>query len=240
MGFTEIAFTEHLDFDPLDEGYGHYDYEAISERIDSLRKVYGGRLTIRKGVEVTYQKERDNEIRGFLEGKDYDFVMGSVHLVGNFDVSQDKGTEQFLSHYTREDAFQSYFETSLNLVSSGLFDTIGHFEMVRRYALSYRDDYSYGEFSRIIDEVLRKLIAHDTVLEVNTSGLRHLPKETYPRPEIITRYIALGGKRITVGSDAHLPEHIGYRIPETMRALEKMGIRSLTTFDRRVKGENDV
>lgn len=240
LGFDEIAFTEHLDFDPLDEGYGHYDYSAISDAISSLRSSFAGQLTIRKGVEITFQKGREEEIRTFLDGKEYDYVMGSVHLVGSFDISQDQGTGQFFSNRTREEALLAYFETSRDLVCSGLFDSLAHFEMIRRYALRYSDDYSYGEFSGMVDEVLGKLISQDMVLEVNTSGLRHLPKQTYPRPEIVEKFIALGGRFITVGSDAHLPDHIGYRIPETIRDLKKRGIGSLTTFDRRVKGERHV
>lgn len=240
LGFEEIAFTEHLDFDPLDEGYGHYDYAAISDAVSSVRESFDGQLVIRKGVEVTYQKGREDEIKEFLVGKDYDFVMGSVHLVGSFDISQDKGTEQFFSNRTREDAFLAYFETSLDLISSGLFDTIGHFEMIRRYALRFSADYSCSEFSSIIDEILRKLIALDMVLEINTSGLRHLPKEIYPRGEIIKRYLEFGGRLVTVGSDSHLPEHIGYRIPETVLTLKKMGISHLTTFHQRAKGKKSV
>ena len=220
LGAAHLAAL--LDLDPLDEGYGHYDYAAISDAVSSLRSSFDGQLIIRKGVEITYQKGRENEIRKFLEGKDYDFVMGSVHLVGSFDISQDSGTEQFFSNRTRENAFLSYFETSLALVCSDLFDIIGHFEMIRRYSLRYSNDYSYSEFSEIIDEILQRLIALNMVLEVNTSGLRHLPKQAYPRPEIVRRFIALGGKRVTLGSDSHLSEHIGYRIPEMMNDLKEI------------------
>lgn len=235
-GFTEIAFTEHLDLDPQDEGYGHYDYHAISDAIDVLRPSFDGRLRIRKGIEITYQKTREDEIGGFLEGKDYDFVTGSVHLVGDFDISQERGTERFFFHCTREDAIRSYFETTLNLVSCNLFDVLGHFEMLRRYALRYSDDYSYREFSESIDEILKALVETGMVLEVNTSGLRHLPRETYPRPEVIERFVALGGRHLTVGSDAHLAEHIGYEIPALVSTLKSMGIRQLTTFRKRKRG----
>jgi histidinol-phosphatase (PHP family) len=240
LGIEEIAFTEHLDFDPLDEGYGHYDYAAISESILSLRDSFRDRLTIRKGIEITYQKKREDEIARFVEGKDFDFVMGSIHLVGSFDISQDMGTEQFFLRQKREEALFSYFKTTLDLACCGIFDILGHFEMIRRYALSYATDYSYGEYSDIIDEILSKLIAGDTALEVNTSGLRHLPKQPYPRPEILKRYLALGGRHVTIGSDSHLPEHIGYRILEMMRELREMGVPYLTTFQQRKKGMKNV
>ncbi len=236
LGFREIAFTEHLDLDPQDEGYGHYDYRAISDAITTLRSSLEGQICIRKGIEITYQKKREDEIRAFLEGKEYDFIIGSVHLVGNYDISQESGTRRFFSECIREDAIHSYFETTLDLVLCGLFDVLGHFEMLRRYAVRYTNDYTYGEYAENIDEVLSALIARGTTLEINTSGLRHLPGETYPRPEVIKRFIALGGTHLTIGSDAHLPEHIGYEIPALLGTLREMGINRLTTFREREKG----
>jgi histidinol-phosphatase (PHP family) len=240
LGFDEIGFTEHLDFDPLDEGYGYYDYRGISEMITEMQSTFDDTLSIRKGVEVTYQKKRENEIREFLSGKHYDYVIGSVHLVGSFDVSQKDGTDAFFKNYSREDAFYTYFEVTRSLVESGIFDCLGHFEMIRRYALDCGMDYPYEEFSEIIDEILRIMIKNGIALEVNTSGIRHGPKETYPRKIVIRRYTKLGGKYVTIGSDSHLPEHIGFMIRENMDFLKSIGIHEITTFKNRKKRGTDV
>jgi len=235
MGFSEIAFTEHLDLDPIDEGYGLYDYNALSEEIEKLRRVYNGQLKIKKGVEVTYQKEREEEIKEFLSNKDYDFVIGSVHLVGDFDVSQKKGTKEFCEAYARKKVYDSYFEVTKSLAGSGIFDCLGHFEMIRRYATMYIDDYSPDEFKEQIDEILSSVAENDLALEVNTSGMRHFPNETYPRMQLCKRFLELGGKSVTIGSDAHLPEHIGYRISETMKLLLSIGLTEIALFSERKK-----
>ncbi len=240
LGFDEIAFTEHHDFDPLDEGYGFYDYAKVLSTITEMKQAYGKKLAIKHGVEITYQKSREQEISDFLEDKEYDFVVGSVHLVGSFDVSQDAGTEEFFKNRTREEAFLSYFEVNRSLVESGLFDCLGHFEMIRRYAINYIDDYSYEEYAEIIEEIIRLLVKKEVVLEVNTSGLRHLPKETYPRFALIERFLELGGSYMTIGSDSHLLEHIGYKIPETVEQLKQIGVTGLTIFDGRRKKVYDV
>jgi len=235
LGLSEIAFTEHLDFDPIDEGYGYYNYKGISENLLELKSLYKGRLIIKKGVEVTYQREREDEIEKFLDDKDFDFVIGSVHLIGEIDVSGDKGTEKYFKEVERKKAIRSYFETTHNLVNSGIFDCLGHFEMLRRYALKYIKDYSYEEFKEPIDEILEAIAKKGMTLEVNTSGLRHLPEETYPRIEIVERFLELGGQNLTIGSDSHLPEHIGYRIPETMELLLNIGVKEITLFSKRKK-----
>lgn len=234
LGLNEIAFTEHLDLDPKDEGYGLYDYEGISKKLSELQSIYDGRLKIKKGVEVTYQSKRENEIRQFIEDKDYDFILGSVHLVGDFDISGDEGTKRFFECFNRKEAFLSYFKVTNSLVQSGIFDCLGHFEMIRRYGISCIRDYTYEEFKEPIDKILNMLIEKEMALEINTSGLRHLPKETYPRKEIVERFLDLGGVRLTIGSDSHLPEHIGYRIPETMELLISMDVEKITLFRKRV------
>ena len=236
LGFEEIAFTEHLDLDPQDEGYGFYDYERISEKILELKEHYRGKLVIKKGIEITYQKKREQETIEFLQNKSYDFVVGSVHLLGDFDISQVQGIEQCLQSMSREDLFLSYFETTSELVKSDIFDVLGHFEMVRRYALKYTEDYTYEEFKEYIDRILKLMIKRGIALEVNTSGIRHLPGETYPRFSVIKRFLELGGINVTIGSDAHMPEHIGFKIKETIEHLQKMGVNELVTFsDRKIE-----
>lgn len=235
QGFNEIAFTEHLDLEPGDEGYGLYDYEAISKRILELKNLYNGKLEIKKGLEVTYQKKREYEIKEFLKDKDFDFVIGSVHLIGDFDISQEEGTKEYFNQFDREEAFLSYFDVTYDLVNSGIFDVLGHFEMVRRYGLKYVADYRYEEFKEIIDRILNRIVVKQMALEVNTSGVRHLPAEIYPQMEILRRYLDIGGRYFTIGSDAHLPEHIGYRIPETMKQLQGIGIEEITLFSNREK-----
>jgi histidinol-phosphatase (PHP family) len=42
-----------------------------------------------------------------------------------------------------------------------------------------------------------------TALEINTSGLRHPVQETYPSSAIVARFHELGGRRVTIGTDAH-------------------------------------
>jgi histidinol-phosphatase (PHP family) len=233
LGFTQIAFTEHLDLDPADEGYGFYDYEAITEKVKELNSKYGDKLIIRKGVEVTYQKKREEEIRDFFSNKSYDFITGSIHLVDGFDISRNEGTRKFFERFSREEGFILYFDATYNLVNSGIFNILGHFEMLRRYGLNYTYDYSYEQFKEYIDKILKIVIEKGVVLEVNTSGLRQLPEETYPRLQIVKRFLELGGKYITVGSDSHIPEHLGYRIDETMQKLKKMGVETLTLFKNR-------
>jgi histidinol-phosphatase (PHP family) len=54
--------------------------------------------------------------------------------------------------------------------------------------------------------LLVALVETGTGLEVNTSGLRQVSRETYPAPPVVERFRVLGGTSLSAGSDAHRRE----------------------------------
>ena len=90
-----------------------------------------------------------------------------------------------------------------------------------------------SEFSEKIDEILKLLISKGKGIEVNTSGLRYGVGSPHPSFEIIQRYHSLGGEIITIGSDAHKPEHIGYKFDTAYELLDKAGFKYVTIFKNR-------
>ena len=98
---------------------------------------------------------------------------------------------------------------------------------------SYRKEkdryYSYERFSQEIDAILQYLISHQIALEVNTAGLRMLGF-TNPHPDVIRRYREMGGELITVGSDGHVPEYLGYGFDRLPELLSDCGFDSYTVF----------
>ena len=101
------------------------------------------------------------------------------------------------------------------------------------YAVRYGKEkdryYSYERFSQEIDAILQYLISHQIALEVNTAGLRMLGF-TNPHPDVIRRYREMGGELITVGSDGHVPEYLGYGFDRLPELLSDCGFDSYTVF----------
>jgi histidinol-phosphatase (PHP family) len=62
---------------------------------------------------------------------------------------------------------------------------------------------------------------------VNASGLRQLPRETYPSAAIVARYRELGGRNVTIGSDAHRTEWFAYGLATAYRQAAHAGFESL-------------
>ena len=129
-----------------------------------------------------------------------------------------------------EEAYREYFRATLkNLKRAPKIHTLGHLDYAVRYGKEKDRYYSYERFSQEIDAILQYLISHQIALEVNTAGLRMLGF-TNPHPDVIRRYREMGGELITVGSDGHVPEYLGYGFDRLPELLSDCGFDSYTVF----------
>jgi histidinol-phosphatase (PHP family) len=233
----EIGFCEHADFDPRDRGCGFFDYAFFRRQIETQRERYGDSLAIRAAVEVTYQASREEEIRAFLEGKELDYVVGSVHLVDDGQewamVSEEGMCEHYFAQRSVREAYQPYFAEVRQAVESGLFDFIGHLDLVKRYGVRYYGPFDLSLFAAEVRKILKLAVERGVGLEINTSGLRQAPRETYPGLEVLRWYKELGGRNLTVGSDAHSVKDLGRGIAEALGLAREAGFDAVTFFEKR-------
>ena len=113
------------------------------------------------------------------------------------------------------------------------FDVYGHLDYIVRYAPKKDKNYSYKAFKEVIDEILIKLVKMGKGIELNTGGMYKGMASTNPHPDIIKRYKELGGEIITVGSDAHRAEFIGYSFNDAKEILKESGFKYYTVFEKR-------
>jgi histidinol-phosphatase (PHP family) len=218
LEFREIGFSEHVDFDPSDEGFGFFNYDSYKSAIEEARLLFKNRLVIRRGVEIDYQKRFENQIRDWLQEKNFDFVIGSVHYVKGKLINQ-----QLLAKRNLNEIYPEYFAEVQSSVESGFFNVVGHLDIVRKYA-PHRIVHRIGpDCMKKLDPILEMIRDRKMFLEINskTSAFRYGVPEMLPGKEIIKRYFDLGGKRISIGSDAHSREELGCGVKETFDFLEK-------------------
>lgn len=208
LGLKAIIFTEHMDFDPSDEGFGFYDAMAIRDSLDACRREFPG-LRIFKGVEVTYQSKYRKQIERFLKKGGFDYCLGSVHMVGDGDISRAERQDDYFSGRSEPEAYRPYFEEVRLAAGSGLFDTIGHLDLCKKYGMRHYGPLEWRKYAGEIEGILKEAAAKGTIIELNTSGTRQDPKDTYPNMEVIDLFRRMGG-RVVLGSDAHRPEDIGH------------------------------
>ena len=113
------------------------------------------------------------------------------------------------------------------------FDSYGHLDYVVRYGPARNLNYSYEAYQDLIDPILKTLIEKGKGLECNTGGLRYGLGHPNPCEDILRRYRQLGGEILTIGSDAHSPEQVGYGFQTASRLLAACGFRYYTVFHRR-------
>ena len=239
-GLKTVYFTDHFDKDDLEWGEeGIFDVDAYFTEMRKLQEEYTGKLNIRIGIELglrTYLKEYYDEL---TKKYPFDFVIGSVHNVPyKKDIEgrllyTDPAAEKLFVDRTDKEAYRLMMETSLeNVRTMDCFQTLGHLDYVVRYGKAREKEYSYTEFADVIDEILKVLIEKGKGLEVNSAGLKYGLPFAHPHPDVLKRYRELGGEIITIGADAHKPEHIAYDFTKTEEILKACGFKYYTEFSK--------
>ena len=213
-GLKYLCFTEQLDHNPRDFGFGFFDFEKYSRAIDRARTLYGGRITLLKGIEFgephLYKKEFEREL-----GRDYDIVLGSMHYLG---AEGFFGEKILLERYPVEKLWEIYFESLMEMVRFGGFDMQAHFDFPARY---YGDG---SQYPKMAEEVIRELARKGIALEINTSGLRKDLARHLPGPGIIRKFSEAGGSRITFGSDSHSSPEVGSGFEVARESIDGTGL----------------
>jgi histidinol-phosphatase (PHP family) len=225
MGMAAITTTEHVDFDPNDYCYGFYDLDRHQAQRHERRVVSEDGLTVLIGAEVDYQRRYEDQARAFLAQTEFDLVIGSVHYVRGEIVFVD----EFFRRPERENV-EAYLDEVLNAVNSRLFDVIGHLDIVKRYGVQHYGPFDPARYAEPLDAILRACVDTGTGLEINTSGLRGPPKETFPTLPVLRRYRELGGEILTVGSDAHTADDLARGIPQALDLAVAAGFRAIALF----------
>lgn len=232
VGLGEICITEHLDFEPADACYGYFNYDLIKKDVDEAREKFAGRLVIRFGAEFDFIPKYLPQIQESATSMEFDYILGAVHWINETPLVS---PDECFAGKTAIEAYTPYFETVLALVETGIFDSLAHLDVCKRHGTRYFGPFDYRPFSEIIDRILRGVIERDMCLEVNSSGLRRGSGETFPGRPILQRYFDLGGRLITIGSDSHNPENVGFGIDQAVDLIKEIGFNQISVFNNRVR-----
>lgn len=228
LGLKTMCFTDHQDADyPYEEAGFQFDTDSYFKELSQLKEEYRGRMEVLIGVELGLQPHLKEYFEDYVKKYPFDFIIGSLHLLRGMDPY----FKEIFEGRTDEQVYREYFESILeNIKIFSGFDVVGHIDYIIRYGKTQDDGYSYAKYSDIIDEILRTVIDKGLGIELNTAGFKYGLKSCHPHPDIISRYRALGGEIITVGSDGHRPEHLAYDFDKAEEILKHCGFRYRTEF----------
>lgn len=226
LGMKQIAITDHQDFNwPVLGEYPSIDVEKYFSAIDTARNKYSNQIQILKGIELGLMKDTKTQCQNLIASNAFDFVIGSCHIVNNMDPYY----SDFWKNRNDRTTFELYFNTLLEGIEMfNQIDTLGHMDYIVRYSPNKDSNYSVTDYSDVIDMILKRIISKDIKLEINTANLAKGFSFPNPHTNIIKRYQELGGKYITVGSDAHKAEDIGYGFDIVKEIVEKFNLKVYT------------
>lgn len=235
-GIDEITFTEHYD-----------DYKEIVTplKILDVKKYRDAYLAAKDdeyvrtnyGIEIGLRPKCHKNITEMVANNKFDFIIGSSHITCDKDMAYDKS---FFEGLTPHQAIFNYLsEVFVNIqMYNDEFDVYGHLDYVIRYVLkNYGEVMSrieYDEFRDLLDAIFQRLVMKDKGLEINTSGLRYGLGSPHPNLDILKRFKELGGKILTVGSDAHVAKDLGSYFGEAYELAEAAGFDEIAVFHDRV------
>lgn len=230
-GITEIAFTDHVDHQPNDPGFGYYRIEEYFRSLEDARRAFGDRLTILAGAEIDFHTETYDAVERFVRTnlERYDFVLGSVHYVANGVMIYPPVYEE----QSLDEVFTPYLKEIEAAVRTGWFNSISHIDIPKRYLPKPMRTYDPSDLRERLQPVFRAMIENNVGFEINTSGIRQAPKASLPGPAIVRWYVEAGGTRVTTGTDSHTERTIGSGIPITLEMLRLCGMTNVMSFRNR-------
>lgn len=214
-GLKEVCFTDHCDYytDPAKppDSFAPEDYRAAYDEV----KRPG--LTVRRGLEFGMTQWNMPQFKAMEVSFPFDFVMGSVHVVDGYDPYY----AEFWKGRTVEKAFRDYLELVLKCVRlHDSFDVLGHLTYVCKSVHNpTHEPVPFAENRDITDAIMEELVRKDKGMEINTSGVDRAGV-FLPSAEFLKRFKELGGRIVTVGSDAHDPVRVGQYVPEALEILK--------------------
>lgn len=194
----------------------------INEMIE-LRDRYAGRITVKLGVESDAVAGWGDHFRDLWRRYPLDYVIGSIHWLGDWSIF----APRLPKGRSVEALYEEYLYATQEAARSGAYDIIGHLDCLK--TSGHLPDRS---MIPLLDDTVRVLAETGVAVELNTSGWRKPICECYPRVELLER-CHHWGVPITLGSDAHEPQHVGCQFDEAVALLREIGFREIATFTSR-------
>lgn len=238
LGLKRLCFTDHMDYDypSVNESSFVFDLEEYRNRLLKLKEHYEKHIEIFTGIELGLQPQLAGRLYKLTDSSPFDYIIGSSHVVDHVDPYY----PEYWTDKSKEEGIKRYFESILENCRAFMgFHVYGHLDYIVRYVPERlydagqpggKADYSCSDYSDLIDKILKLLICSGKGIEINTAGLKYGLGYPHPKKEILKRYKELGGELITIGSDAHKPEHLCYDFQLLPEYLKHLGFKYYAVF----------
>lgn len=229
-GIEELGVSEHVyRFRQSLELWRHPFWERYAvDDLDAYCEFVRG-TPLRLGLELDYVPGAEEKAEELLAARDFDYVVGSVHFVGDAAVDMEE-FGVWVQEQDPDKVWREYFLAVATAARSGLFDILAHPDLVKVWG---RTRPGPQEDPRLYYAPAVKAIAESGVaVEVSTAGLRKPVGEIYPAPAF-AEMCAEAGAAFALSSDAHSPEQVGYEYGQALALLGGLEVTEICVFERR-------
>ncbi len=231
-GLQTLAITDHADVDCEDQGL-NWDFSFVGRKecINSLKEKYKDKIKILHGIELGQPYNREEFSNELVRKNEFDFILGSVHNLTAFPdfcfLNFNHIPECMIDFLLRK-----YIEDNIKLTKIDYVDVIGHLTYPLRYVdlTGAKFDISslFGEYEKLF----KAIVSRGKIIEINTSTLRKGLDFTMPSKDLLDIYKNVGGKYVTLGSDAHTANDVGANLDDGYKLAKNAGLTILTEFSK--------
>lgn len=230
-GVTVLGIAEHVHRfrQALDVWRHPFWVEQAVDDLDAYCEYLLGE-SLRVGIEMDHVPGAEERVDELLSGRPFDYVIGSVHFIGNGAIDHPAFDVWALEGRDPERIWGRYFETLAEAAASGLFDVLAHPDLVKIWGAA--TPLPDGDLRRFYEPAVAAIAESGVAVEVSTAGLRKPVGELYPAPAFAELCIE-AGVPFTLSSDAHLPDEVGRDYEAAIAFMRALGIDEICVFERR-------
>jgi len=225
-GLDEIGFSDHVCLKPVDWAIRMEDIPVMTRQLLDLKEKYKDKIQVRYGIEVDYFPGHEDELRELIESIPVDYVIGSVHFIGNwnFDVDQ-----SLYGKWSNDKLYEKYFALIQKAAQSELFDTIGHIDIIKKFGV-----YPETNQDKLFEDTIKIIKEHNLVVELNAGGMDRPYAEFMPGARLL-EMCHRHHVPVTLASDAHRAEQIARHYESAIALLSHIGYTEIVGFNKRIR-----
>jgi histidinol-phosphatase (PHP family) len=233
-GIEELGVSEHIY--RFTEALTVYDHpfwrEYAHDDLDDYCAFVREETDLRLGIEADFVAGREDRLANLLEAREWDYVVGSVHLLEGYAVDMEGEWDVWRRGDSPERLWKRYFQTVAESARSGLFDIIAHPDLVKMWGRARPAPET--DLRRYYEPLVEACLDTGVAVELSTAGLRKPVGELYPAQPML-ELVAEAGVPVALSSDAHTPQDLGAGYDRAVAALQAAGIGSIAVFERRAR-----
>jgi histidinol-phosphatase (PHP family) len=233
-GVAELGCSEHIYrfAQALDVWQHEFWRTCATDDLDAYAGFVREETDLKLGIEADFIAGREDRMATLLDGHDWDYVVGSVHFVGDHGVDHD-GYEVWDHRSQRPDElWRRYFRTLGEAARTGMFDILAHPDLVKIWGRNR--PVPEGDLRRFYELAMDGIGESQIAIEVSTAGLRKPVGELYPSRAFLEMCLEAGCP-VALSSDALVPGDVGRDYEAALELLGAVGVTELAVFERRVR-----